>query len=224
MTGTLSPTRLAPGPILPEIRDPRIARRRRRVAILGGAAASLLLVALFHRTALTGFAGLFRVDDPAPSAAIVLLLGGSHHRPQRAAELYRAGVAPVVLLGTMTDDTLAVYDETKIDVALLERHGVPRSAIVVLPGKVTSTREEAARVADYARTHPMTRITVVTTAFHTSRARWIFRRVLAVRGIDVRMAAAEHPDFDEASWFRTDEGLLTYLNEAFKVVWYRLRY
>ena len=54
----------------------------------------------------------------------------------------------------------------------------------------------------------MKRITVVTTAFHTARARWIFRKVFRGQGIDVRMAAATDPAFDETNWYRHDESLL----------------
>ncbi len=38
------------------------------------------------------------------------------------------------------------------------------------------------------------------------------------------MGAAPHTQFGEHDWYRTDEGLLAYLNEAFKAVYYRLRY
>lgn len=221
---TLGAYRLAPGPMLAPVDDPRGKRWRRRAARLGVALAMIALVAAFHRPILAGFAGLFRVDDPAPSDAIVVLIGGSDHRAAHAAELVRQGIAPIVLIGTSTTDPTAPINETKLAVAEMIRLGVPRRAIIILPGLVTSTRHEAERVADYAASHPMRRITVVTTAFHTARARWIFRKVMRGEGIEVRMAAAPHPQFSERDWFRSDEGLVTYFSEALKTVYYRVRY
>lgn len=220
----LGPYRIAAGPMLPPVDDPRRKRWRRRFARAALALATLALVAAFHRPILEGFAGLFRVDDPAPSDAIVELLGGSDHRAKHAADMYRRGIAPIVLIGTSTADAEAHFNETNLAVVEMVRLGVPRRAIIVLPGLVTSTRHEAERVAEYAREHTVRRITVVTTAFHTARARWIFRKVMRGAGIEVRMAAATHPQFRERDWFRTDEGLVTYFSEALKMFYYRIRY
>jgi uncharacterized SAM-binding protein YcdF (DUF218 family) len=128
------------------------------------------------------------------------------------------------LLGTATLDPDSRLDETKIVVAQMLDRGVPREAIHVLPNVVTSTQHEASMIADYAAAHRMKRIVVVTTSFHTARARWIFRKALAGREIDVRMAASTHLQFDESTWYQSDEGLVTYFSEAIKTVYYRLVY
>jgi uncharacterized SAM-binding protein YcdF (DUF218 family) len=179
---------------------------------------------LAHRPLLVGFAGLFRVDDPAPSDAIVVLLGGPGHRPETAAKLYRQGLAPVVLVCSSGYGSDVHLDETEMYLATLTRLGVPRAAVRVLPGRVTSTREEAQRVRGLVQSRPIRRIIVVTTAFHTARARWVFRRVLRGTGIDVRMAAAEHPQFNESNWYRSDEGMVLYFAETIKTLYYRLVY
>lgn len=219
-----SASRIAPIPLLPDWPDPSIARRRRRVFRLGTAAAVLTLLMVLHRPMLTGFAGLFRVDDPAPSDAIVILIGGLRHRPAHAADLYKQGIAPVILIGTSTLRPNDLYNETKTAVEELERAGVPRPAIVIMPGLVTSTRHEAEKAVGIASSRGWKRITVVTTAYHTSRARWIFRKLLKGQDIDIRMAAAEASEFNESNWYKSDEGLLSYLNELFKIAYYRIRY
>jgi len=107
--------------------------------------------------------------------------------------LYRRGLAPVVLL---SDAVPSVIDERedRTYTRLLQKRGVPGSSIRVLPGASTSTRDEVHRVRDYVLAHPGTkRIIVVTSAFHTARARWIFRKVLRGTGVEVRMAAATVP-------------------------------
>jgi uncharacterized SAM-binding protein YcdF (DUF218 family) len=194
--------------------------------VLGFAVVVLFVttVVAAHRPLLSGFARLFRVDDPAPSDVIVLLLGGTDHRPRTAASLYARGLAPRVLLGTSHKAIPGERNETDITISALQALGVPRSAIVVLPEVVTSTREEASAVLKYASAHGVRRITIVTTEFHTARARWIFRKFLRGQGIEIHMAASQNAAYNADDWYKTDEGLLAYMNEAFKTIYYRLRY
>jgi uncharacterized SAM-binding protein YcdF (DUF218 family) len=215
---------LAPGPLLPAARNPRWRRLGRSAIKFGLLGLILAVLIAWHRPLLAGFAGLFRVDDPVRSDALVVLLGESH-RPRLAAGLYRRGLAPVLLVGTsVQDEDSPDRDETAFYRERLQANGVPASAIVVMPGEVSSTRDEAMRVRDYAKQHHLRRITVVTTAFHTARARWIFRKVLKGMGIDVHMAAADHPDLREDTWYRSDEGMVVYFSEAIKTLYYRLVY
>jgi uncharacterized SAM-binding protein YcdF (DUF218 family) len=220
----LTRNHLVPGPLLSQVEHPEWRQWRQRLFRLLAILAILAGLVAFHRPLLSGFANLFRIDNPAPSDAIVLLLGGGDHRPIRAAQLYRDGIAPTILLGTAESDSRGLVKETRLTVEILLKLGVPRNAIEVLPGIVTSTKEEATAVGVYAKSHPMRRITVVTTSFHTSRARWIFRKVLGDKDLDIRMAAMSNPAFNETDWYRSDEGLVTYFNEAIKIVYYRIRY
>lgn len=202
---------------------PPPARGRRGVRTL--LTVALLVVALLvaHRPLLVGYARLFRVDDPAPSDAIVLLLGGWLNRPLRAAELYQQGMAPKILLNASVREPYPDLCDAMLNRRALLRAGVPEDRIVVLPKVCTSTREEAVQVRDYVRAHGMRRIIVVTAAFHTSRARWIFRRELQGMDIEVRTAAAADPSFNESNWY-TNQGLLSYLQEGLKRVYYQIAY
>ncbi|MDR3637930.1 MAG: YdcF family protein [Isosphaeraceae bacterium] len=191
-----------------------LSRRRVRRWLLVTAALAVAL-ALARHPLLTSFARLFRVDDPAPSDVLVLLLGGDVDRPRRVAELYRAGVAPLVLMSTDPD--------TEMNRRSLLEAGVPACAIRVL-GPVRGTHDEALRVAQFVREHPLRRITVVTTAFHTGRARWTFRRVLSGQDVDVRVAASRADQFDESNWYLSSAGRTAYLREVVKSVFYRVNY
>lgn len=193
--------------------------RSGRRAVLGLLLLAALL-ALAHRPLLTGFAHGFRVDDPAPSDAIVLLIGDAYgDRPLKAAELYRRGLAPRILMGINSPST-------ERNQALLQKHGVPADAIEVIPNLVESTHDEAMGTLEALRGHepPVQRITVVTTAFHTARARWVFRKVLRDLGVEVRMAASQEPRFHEANWFTSKAGVDAYLREVVKTIYYRLAY
>ena len=62
----------------------------RKLLLAIGLAIGLMMI--LHPALLTGLALQFRVDDAAASDALVLLLGGEHDRPRKAAELYRQGL------------------------------------------------------------------------------------------------------------------------------------
>jgi uncharacterized SAM-binding protein YcdF (DUF218 family) len=205
------------------------AKRRVRAwalrAALAVVPAGVLLLA-FHRPLLVAAASAFRVNDPAPSDALVLLMGQWDSRAAGAAALYHRGVAPVVLMGATDLRTEPDLCESALNRAVLLRSSVPADAVRVLEGAgpVTSTRDEALRVLDYVRAHPARRVTVVTTSYHTARSRRIFRKVLSPLGVDVRMAAVADPRFDESDWYAKIDGVIEYTQEALKVVVYRLAY
>jgi uncharacterized SAM-binding protein YcdF (DUF218 family) len=177
-----------------------------------------------HRPLLVGFAWLFRIHDPVPSDALVVLLGQWAVRPVTGADLYRRGFAPLILLCEADPEVDPDFNDSALTRAVLIRSGVPAEAIRILPGAIESTREEAFHVRDYARSHRLRRITVVTSAFHTARARWVFRRALRGTDIDVRMAAARDPRFDESNWYLREVGRACYFSELMKTIYYRLAY
>ena len=205
-----------------QARRDRLRKWGRHAAIVVVLISAVLV--LGYRPILVGFARTFRIDDPAPSDALVVLNGQWWVRPLRAAELYKEGVAPVVLLGTTRPIPYPDLCESALNRKVLIRAGVPADTIHVLPGEIESTREEALRVRDYLSSRSARRITVVTHAFHTRRARRIFQRVLKDLNIEVRMASASDPRFDESNWYRTAIGRGCYLSEAVKLLYYWVRY
>ena len=174
-----------------------------------------LALALAWKPLLVGFAHLFRIDDPVPSDALVMLTGGEFDRALKAADLYRRGLAPVILIGSDSD--------TKTNIRDLCAAGVPAEAIQTI-GEVASTYDEASRVRDYAREHALRRITAVTTAYHTARVRWVFRKVLRTVGVEVHVAASDDARFNETNWYRSVAGRRFYSREFFKIIYYRACY
>lgn len=226
-SGAIGPargTRLVAGPLVPRPANPFGIEARPRGLFAAIVLAVVAAVGLGYRPLLEGYARLFRVDDPAPSDALVVLLGGPQCRPSRAAELYRAGLAPRVLICIDPGALPGLPGETGYSVGRMVELGVPRSAIFEVRRKVTSTKEEAEAIRAEAVAAGMKRITVVTTSFHTARTRWIFRKLFDGTGIEVRTAAATDPSFDETNWYRRDESLLVYVAETIKTVMYRLVY
>lgn len=189
----------------------------------------LALLYLTREPLLIAAARALTIDDAEPPADyLVVLGGGAETRPSAAAALYRRGFAPKVLIfehkpGRIIDLGL-VPAHSELYRKILELEGVPLQAIVKLPGWVESSWDEALSLRRFLVSHSAQRIIVVTSAEHTRRARWVFRKVLANLPVDVRIAAARHLSFDETNWWKHDQGALIYAHEFLKLPFYWLRY
>jgi uncharacterized SAM-binding protein YcdF (DUF218 family) len=95
----------------------------------------------------------------------------------------------------------------------LKDHGVRVTAIVRFNHNVDSTREEAAALSEFVASHGWKRILVVTSNYHTRRARYIYERTMP-SGTELRVIAAHDSEYDPNSWWRTREGLKLFFRET----------
>jgi uncharacterized SAM-binding protein YcdF (DUF218 family) len=135
-------------------------KRRRLILKLMFATGLLLgllaLVAwLFPNQVLTVDSGLVKAD------AFVVLGGGIRERPERAADLFKAGEAPRILVSG--------FGDCESNVKLLEKEGVPPADIVLEPNSRT-TRENAEYSIPLLRQMGAHRVIIVTTWYHSRRA------------------------------------------------------
>jgi uncharacterized SAM-binding protein YcdF (DUF218 family) len=194
----------------------------------------LLLVILaiaFRSRILTGISDYLIINDRLLPADIILLLNSEFDtRPFRAAELYQQGMAPVIVIARAEDtpvvDLGLVPNGTAISVGVLEKLGVPPDKIIILPvpGGATSTLDEAVAFRQYIETNQVDRVILVTSAFHTRRARWIFKKTLAGLPLTLEMAAVPHTDFDRTNWWKNEKGLIALNNEYIKLLYYFFKY
>jgi uncharacterized SAM-binding protein YcdF (DUF218 family) len=201
----------------------------RRLALVAAAVALVGAVYVARVSLLVGLGSLLTIDTAGPRADFIVPLGGgADTRPFVAADLYRDGVAPsVVIFEHATTEAGAlgiVPSETELYRRVLEIEGVPPSAIRVAPGRVDSTWAEAEAIGQVLPRDRATSLVIVTSPEHTRRAFWTFRQALADWPVDVRMAPARHRRFDETNWWRDDEGTLLYLHELLKLPYYWARY
>src|SRR5438445_12479906 len=118
---------------------------------------------------------------------------------------------------------------TKSGIAELTEHnlserGVPSDKIVRFAHDADSTLEEAQALARLAKERKWHSIIVVTSNFHTRRARYIFRRVFP-QGVEVRIASARDGDFDPEHWWEKRKSTKELTKEFAGVVvtWWELR-
>ena len=102
------------------------------------------------------------VDSGRVSADVIVLLGGgSHERPERAAELFKAQAASRIIISGEGDD--------EINRQLLIQAGVPAGAIQ-FEGKSRTTRENAEFTIKLLRAEKVRRVIIVTSWYHSRRA------------------------------------------------------
>ena len=176
--------------------------------------ALLATVWLLRRPLLRTAGELLVVDEgPQPSDAIVVLGNDNYFgdRAARAAELYRGRWAPrVIASGAQVRPYASIADLMRRD--LIER-GVPQDAAIHFSHRAAGTREEAYAVRELLRRNKWTRLIVVTSNYHTRRARYIYRRALDP-GMEVRVVSANDSLFDVRNWWESREGLKTFAREC----------
>ena len=151
-------------------------------------------------------------DSLQPSDALLVLSDDNFFadRATRASELYRQKLAPVIVAsGRRIRPTAGIAELMEHD--LIER-GVPKEQILRFPQDADNTREEAYALAEFATAHGWHSVIVVTSNYHTRRARYIFERVFPPT-ISVRVASARDGDFDVEHWWENRKSLKLFTRE-----------
>jgi uncharacterized SAM-binding protein YcdF (DUF218 family) len=139
--------------------------RRRVLWILLGLVAAWVVLSLVFFT-WSPWAG----EAPDHADAVVVLSGGRNRLPP-AVDLVRRGVAPVLAISSVS--------RTKpwpLGRRLCAAGKLGRATVLCFDAAPYSTQGEAETVERLARQHQWTRIVVVTSRFHVTRARMLFRR------------------------------------------------
>jgi uncharacterized SAM-binding protein YcdF (DUF218 family) len=153
------------------------------------------------------------IEDPLDKADALIVLSDDNFyadRATRAAELFREGKAPLVVAsGRRLRPTAGIAELMQHD--LIER-GVPKDKILRFPQDGDSTQEEAEALAKLAKTKKWQKAIIVTSNYHTRRARYIFHRVFP-QGIEVRVASARDGDFDPENWWEKRKSTKVFMRE-----------
>ena len=161
-------------------------------------------------------------EEPAHADLIYVLGGNPEYRPAAAAKLYLEGYAPRIILSRIRDNDAnlmgVIRNETDAAHEILLRLGVPDSAIVVTTfgGGVASTTDDARALAEYLRANPAERAIVLTSRYHTRRARWNVRQQLDETSPEILMIGVTDPRFTAQNWWRSEAGMLAYTEEYLK--------
>lgn len=169
--------------------------------------------------------------EPTPSDAILVLGGGRGERLHHALQLYNQGFASEIFITGPAEPILPeAYRADGLTKAEAKRliaikKGVPEEKVTVILGP-TSTYEEATFTLSVFRDLGYERVLLVTSPFHTRRARQTFRRVYGKEGMQV---TALHTPWAESSydpkrWWSRELDTFAVLVETAKLVYYLFRY
>ena len=180
----------------------------------------LLIIVLFACLVFSSTSGRFLlVNNLAPADVIVVLAGETNQRPARALQLLSQNYAPRVQLDVPANDI--AYDRSLIDIAKEYVQKLPQAqSITICPIFGLSTKAEShdvARCLDHFGVH---RILVVTSDYHTRRARSIFQHEL--RDCQVFIAPAYDAQQFGTSWWQHRQWAKTNFDEWVRLVWWEL--
>ncbi|HVO57087.1 MAG TPA: YdcF family protein [Dongiaceae bacterium] len=198
----------------------RISRRHERGGIVATLIALLFLAVLLFvlylaRHPILRYAGesLVVEDTLERSDAIIILSDDNFYgdRATRAAEVYRQNLAPVVVASGVRLRPFAGIAELMTH-DLVER-GVPRERILPFPQDADNTREEAEALKKLIQEKSWKSVIVVTSNYHTRRARYIVEKIWG-GGVRVEMAAARDADFDPSNWYAHRKAVKRFFHEV----------
>jgi uncharacterized SAM-binding protein YcdF (DUF218 family) len=182
--------------------------------------AALLVVAatagvVFSTPALEAVGGFLVVHDATASG------DGMRERLRAGLALVRNGAVRhvVVLTGTPPD----FYDERAAVLAFARRHGVAPER-VMLVGAAHSTADEARLAAEVMQARGWRRAVVVSSAYHTRRAGFVFCRVWRQRGLQATTYAVWDRSTARRWWWRDDATREAVLLEYVKLAAYAGRH
>jgi len=174
------------------------------------------------------FAGEWLVlNEPLAKSDAIVLLSGGMARPLYGADLYHSGYAPSIYVSRpkpgeqmLHVEKLGIHiprNEERYKEILLKK-GVPEEAISFFSQGHISTVEEAESLKEALGGKPI-KLLVVTSPYHTRRARAIFGDVLT--NAEIRVVATPYETFDPQWWTDKNSAIAVVL-ETVQTLYYHL--
>ncbi|ULO08646.1 YdcF family protein [Paenibacillus sp. 19GGS1-52] len=169
---------------------------------------SVLLIIILFLTA-----GRFlTLSQPPQQAAVIIVLSGGSGRVEKAAELYKAGYAPYMILSNAKESTSTVGDMLQTALAL----GIPQEAILT-EDSALSTYQNAEYTLPIMKEQGFTSAIIVSSDFHMRRVKFIFDHVYKKSGIELTYVGS-NSDYNAKRWWSDKYSRETTFNEYTKMV------
>lgn len=198
----------------------------RRIVVAALLIAGCGVVAWYFRLTWLPIMGRWLDIGEAPRKVdyVMSLPGDEDYRPFLAAAMINAHFAEKGLV-IQNEPTPEELDGLGIPNSEIIRRvyrycGIPDSNIVTLAGKSVSTAGDIDVLKRFLSEHPGARVAIVTSNYHTRRARWILRQHIGNPADQLLIVAAPNGDFDFSNWWQTESGFLMVINEYVKLTAY----
>jgi len=201
----------------------RRAKSQRRWIVAGVVFVLLVSAYLLHPLYLTAIGNALVTEDLLQkSDAILVLAGDNRHgdRVNHAVRLFKANYAPLLVLS----GTPIGWRTHQADIMRrqAEELGVPAGQILTVAHGSDSTKEEAAAIVPVLRARQVHSIILVSSNFHTARAKRVFRKAVDPGEVRILVSPVREESFNPEGWWTRRRDAKVFLIEAIKTVWYEL--
>ena len=178
---------------------------------------------------MTGMGRWLDVGEPIREVDYVMVLPGAvETRTFVATAMMRHGLAKGVLV-PKTVDAPVVQDGIippycELTRRVLELRGVAEDEIHFLEVITGSSWNDAQALEDFLRDKPDVTVAVVTSDYHTRRARWVFRKVLPAKRGQLCFVSAPEDYYGPEDWWERPRGVKRYVGEYLKFAAYLVVY
>jgi uncharacterized SAM-binding protein YcdF (DUF218 family) len=176
---------------------------------------------------------LYRNDYPKDQAdAVWVLMGQVSVRPAAAAKAVLSKVSDrIVFVNSETntaEESGLLPSEQVLTMTVLKGYGIDESKVTIINefGRASSTLEEAVamrKMIDKMPSKP-TRLVVVTSWPHTSRAGWIIEKALKGTNVEIELLPVEVVPFERSNWWKREDGMIFVFEEYIKWARYIIKY
>ena len=185
-----------------------------------------LIVALIaaHPLYLGALGNFLVVPDPLTKSDALVVLDGETPKDERllyAVGLWQRGYAPRIILSARLEDWMTYEDYPGWRHAMKLKI-LPDGVLSVAGHDADSTKQEARKLLPYIQQYGYAKVIIVTSNYHTRRAKRVFKEEWAGSGIHVLFAAAADRDFHPGEWWRHRADSRTFYYEFSKLIWYTL--
>ena len=195
----------------------------------------LYMLSSYFRVPILTRLGQFLVvaDVPQKSDLIVCLAGGNIERGLATADLYKQGLAPLVLLtwevppdgyGLLKERGLHYPENVDLLRMVLRGLGVPDAALLKGDRRIASTYDEAVLVKALVEKRGYGSIILVTSPPHSRRTWMTFKRILREADCRIFVVPTPYSGFNPTDWWKKPKYLRQVVLEYQGLFFYLLRY
>jgi uncharacterized SAM-binding protein YcdF (DUF218 family) len=164
---------------------------------------------------ITGFfsAGRFLALTESPKQSdVIIVLSGGQGRVEKAAELYKAGYAPYVILSNAKESTSKSGDMVQNALAL----GIPQD-VIYTENAAKSTHQNAKYTLPIMKEYGFKSAIVVSSDFHMRRVKFLFGRVYKKSEIELTYVGSAS-GYNAKRWWSDRKSRETTFNEYVKMI------
>jgi len=193
-----------------------IKRKGWCIAILSGVLLLAVISAMFLHSPWPLMAKLLVVDDKLQKVDVLIVLGGDSERDLYAAELYKKGLAPKIIMSGYGSS--AWYMAKRVVSA-----GV-REQDVIVEDKSESTYHNAVYSRNIVLAQNFKSAIIVTSPYHMRRSKLIFERVFRNTGVKLLYSSTKDSGFNVDGRCTSEIDRQIVRSEYIKLVYYWFRY